>query len=60
MAQVKVTLIHSVAHRQPTQRRTVKALGLGKINSSVILPDNAATRGQIFKIDHLVSVEEVK
>ncbi len=55
MAQVKVTLIHSVAHRQPTQRRTVKALGLGKI-----LPDNAATRGQIFKIAHLVSVEEVK
>ncbi len=47
MAQVKVTLIHSVAHRQPTQRRTVKALGLGKINSSVILPDNAATRGQM-------------
>mgnify|MGYP002613099841 CR=1 FL=1 len=27
MAKVKVTLIHSVAHRKPTQRRTVKALG---------------------------------
>lgn len=60
MAKVKVTLIHSVAHRQPTQRKTIQALGLGKINSSSILPDNAATRGAIFKVAHLVSVEEVK
>lgn len=60
MAKVKVTLIHSVAHRQPTQRKTIRALGLGKINSSNILPDNAATRGAIFKVAHLVSVEEVK
>ena len=60
MAKVKVTLIHSVAHREPTQRKTVKALGLGMIGSSNILPDNAATRGQIFKVAHLVSIEEVK
>ena len=60
MARVKVTLIHSVAHRKPTQRRTVKALGLGKIGSSNVLPDNAATRGAIFKVAHLVSIEEVK
>ena len=60
MATVTVTLSHSVAHREPTQRKTVKALGLGKIGSSNILPDNAATRGQIFKVAHLVSIEEVK
>ena len=60
MAKVKVTLIHSVARREPTQRKTVQALGLGKIGSSNILPDNAATRGQIFKVAHLVSIEEVK
>ena len=60
MAKVKGTLIHSVAHRKPTQRRTVKALGLGKIGSSNVLPDNAATRGAIFKVAHLVSIEEVK
>ena len=60
MAKVKVTLIHSVAHRKPTQSRTVKALGLGKIVSSNVLPDNAATRGAIFKVAHLVSIEEVK
>lgn len=42
---LKVTLIKSVAHRLPKQRKIVKALGLGKVNSTVVLPDNAATRG---------------
>ena len=56
---VKVTLIKSVAHRLPKQRKIVKALGLGKVNSTVVLPDNAATRGALLKIAHLISVEEV-
>ncbi|KIS03111.1 50S ribosomal protein L30 [Paucilactobacillus wasatchensis] len=60
MAQVKITLIRSVTHRLPAQRVIVKSLGLGRVNSSVIKPDNEATRGAIFKIAHLVSVEEVK
>ncbi|BAP85113.1 50S ribosomal protein L30 [Paucilactobacillus hokkaidonensis JCM 18461] len=60
MAQVKITLIRSVTHRLPAQRAIVKSLGLGRVNSSVIKPDNDATRGAIFKIAHLVSVEEVK
>lgn len=56
---LKVTLIKSVAHRLPKQRKIVKALGLGKVNSTVVLPDNAATRGALLKITHLISVEEV-
>ena len=60
MAQVTITLVHSVAHREPRQRAIVKALGLGRVGSSVIKPDNAATRGAIFKIAHLLSIEEVK
>lgn len=56
---LKVTLIKSVAHRLPKQRKIVKALGLGKANSTVVLPDNAATRGALLKIAHLISVEEV-
>ncbi|WP_297818109.1 50S ribosomal protein L30 [uncultured Lactobacillus sp.] len=60
MTNLKVTLIKSVAHRLPKQRKIVKALGLGKINSTVVLPDNAATRGALLKIAHLISVEEVK
>ena len=56
---LKVTLIKSVAHRLPKQRKIVKAPGLGKVNSTVVLPDNAATRGALLKIAHLISVEEV-
>ena len=56
---LKVTLIKSVAHRLPKQRKIVKALGLGKVNSTVVLPDNSATRGALMKIAHLISVEEV-
>lgn len=56
---LKVTLIKGVAHRLPKQRKIVKALGLGKVNSTVVLPDNAATRGALLKIAHLISVEEV-
>ena len=56
---LKVTLIKSVAHRLPKQRKIVKALGLGKVNITVVLPDNAATRGALLKIAHLISVEEV-
>ena len=56
---LKVSLIKSVAHRLPKQRKIVKALGLGKVNNTVVLPDNAATRGALLKIAHLISVEEV-
>lgn len=59
MAKIKITLKHSVAHRIPKQRKVAKELGLGRINSSVIKPDNAATRGAIVILAHLVSVEEV-
>ena len=56
---LKVTLKRSLISRPETQRRTVKALGLGKINSFNILPDDPCVRGQIFKVKHLIAVEEV-
>lgn len=57
---VKVTLVKSTAGCLKDQQATVKALGLTKIRSSKVLPDNDATRGMIFKVKHLVVVEEVK
>ncbi|KRK32863.1 50S ribosomal protein L30 [Loigolactobacillus bifermentans] len=60
MAQLKITLKRSVAHRKPAHRKIVKALGLGRVNSSVVLPDNAAIRGAVTKIAYLVDVEEAK
>ena len=59
MARVKVTLKRSLIGRPETQRRTVRALGLRKINSVVELPDNPAIRGQLHKVEHLIKVEEI-
>lgn len=56
---IRVTLIKSTIGYNKDQARTAKALGLGKINSSNELPDNDAVRGMIFKIKHLVRVENV-
>ena len=58
MANLKVTLVKSTIGAVPKHRKTVEALGLKKLNKTVVLPDNAATRGQIQQIRHLVKVEE--
>ena len=59
MAKVKVTLKRSLIGRPETQRKTVRALGLRKINAVVELPDNPAIRGQLHKVEHLIQVEEI-
>ncbi|MCL1797418.1 MAG: 50S ribosomal protein L30 [Eggerthellaceae bacterium] len=41
------------------QGKTLKALGLGKIGRSVDQVDNPCVRGMIFKVKHLVKVEEL-
>ncbi len=56
---IRVTLVKSTIGYNKDQARTAKALGLGKLNSSNELPDNDAVRGMIFKIKHLVRVENV-
>ena len=57
---IKVTYVKSAIGYNKKQRAILEALGLKKLNSSNILPDNEATRGSIFKVKHLVRVEEVK
>ena len=59
MAKLKVTLTRSLIGYPETQRKTVKALGLRKINSCKIFDDAPTVRGQIFKVKHMVKVEEV-
>ena len=58
MAKLKVTVTRSLIGYPETQRKTVKALGLRKLNSCKVLPDSPSIRGQIFKVKHLVKVEE--
>ena len=57
---IKVTLVKSASGRLANQQKTLVALGLNKINAEVIKPDNAAVRGMLFVVKHLVSVEKVK
>ena len=56
---IKVTLVRGKSGCLKKQLSTLEALGLGKTNSSNIVPDNAATRGMIFVVKHLVKVENV-
>ena len=58
MANIKVTLVKSTIGAVPKHKKTVEALGLKKVNKTVELPDNAATRGMIKQVQHLVKVEE--
>ncbi len=58
MAKLTVTLKKSVIGSSPVQRKTVEALGLRKINQTVEHNDNAAIRGMIVKVSHLVEVTE--
>ena len=54
----KVTLVKSTIGAVPKHKKTVEAMGLRKLNKTVELPDNAATRGMIQQVQHLVKVEE--
>jgi large subunit ribosomal protein L30 len=57
---LKVTLIRSTIGRKPNQRKTVKALGLKKLNSSVVKEARPEIVGMIKTVEHLVKVEEIK
>ena len=58
MADLKVTLVKSPIGAVPKHKKTVEALGLRKLNKTVELPDNAATRGMIRQVEYLLKVEE--
>ena len=59
MANLRITLVKSTIGAVPKHKKTVEALGLRKLNKTVELPDNAATRGMVQQVQHLVKVEEV-
>jgi len=57
---LKVTLTRSPIGYNKNQAKIVEALGFKGLNSVRTLPDNACIRGSLFKVKHLVKVEEVK
>ncbi len=58
-ASLKVTLVKSPAGCLEKHIRTVEALGLKKLRQSVVVKDNAAMRGMIHTVQHLVKVESL-
>ena len=59
MADLKITLAKSTIGAKQNHKKIVQALGLKKTQSTVIQKDNAAIRGMIAKVSHLVKVEEI-
>lgn len=58
-AMLKITLKKSTIGCLDKQKKTIQALGLKKIGSSVVKQDNAQMRGMIFVVKHLITVETV-
>lgn len=56
---LKITLVRSPIGYNHNQAKITEALGLNKLNHSVVLPDNASVRGSIAHVAHLVKVEEI-
>ena len=59
MGKVKITQVKSLIDRPKRQKETVKALGLRKINHSVVHEVNPQIQGMINKVSHLIKIEEV-
>ena len=55
---LKITLVKSTIGAVPKHKNS-EALGLRKLNKTVEMPDNAAVRGMIQQVRHLVKVEEI-
>ncbi len=55
---VKITWVRSDIGYPKDQRAAIKSLGLHRLNQTVEYPDTPQLRGQIYKVKHMISVEE--
>jgi large subunit ribosomal protein L30 len=56
--QLRITWVRSSIGYSGDQKATVRALGLRRLGQSVVQPDNSSIRGMVYKVRHLVEVEE--
>lgn len=56
---LKITLVKSPIGQKQNQKDTVHALGLRKMNQTVVRPNNPQMRGMVFTVKHLIRVEEI-
>ncbi|MDA9111557.1 50S ribosomal protein L30 [Flavicella sp.] len=59
MGKIKITQVKSQIRRESSQKKTLQALGLRKMNQVVEHEASAPILGMVKKINHLVSVEEI-
>ena len=59
MVKLRITWVHSAIGHTVRQKKTIQALGLHRLHHTVEHPDSPAMRGMIFKVKHLIRVEEV-
>lgn len=59
MSKVRISQVRSTIGRPEVQKRTIKALGLGKIDKTVEVELTPQINGMINKVHHLVSVTEI-
>lgn len=60
MNKFRITWIKSGIGYAEDQKRTLRALGLSRLNQSVIKKDSSSLRGMIVKVRHLIRIEEDK
>ena len=59
MSKLRITQVRSLIGRPRPQRATIRSLGLKRIHHVVEQEDRPEIRGMLFKVSHLVKVEEV-
>ena len=59
MSKLRVTQVRSIIDRPERQKRTIKAIGLRKMNQTVEVANTPEMKGMIASVAHLLKVEEV-
>jgi large subunit ribosomal protein L30 len=59
VAKLQITWVKSDIGYDKTQKRTLKSLGLNRLNQTIVHEDNLAMRGMINKVRHLIKVEAI-
>ena len=58
-SRLRITYVRSATGYHISQKRTIRALGLRKLGQAVEQDDSPVIRGMVYKVQHLVQVEEV-
>ena len=58
MVKIKITQVRSTINRPKRQKATIEALGLGKINRTVVHDATPQVIGMVKRVSHLLKVEE--